>query len=229
MIIVPEIILYETLQSGLKFVKQDYAQQSDKSQSWLEQVLTGIIIDNYDFKEQARKVILQNKAESPRALTIDFMFNMQSDGSPVIHITLPAEQTQLGGNGMGLDEGYADDIRVEPANLQPGSVTPVYTRRYQATYNIVITSNNTNEVILIYHFMKALILALQPHLSLSGLQNIAVGGQDVNMMSDKVPKNLFFRAIAVTLQYESSAPAINKQMLLSGALFKGTAVNELIN
>jgi hypothetical protein len=109
--------------------------------------------------------------------------------------------------------------------LAQGSTTPVFTRRFQSTYNLVITSDNSNEVILIYHTMRALLMALIPSISIAGLENIAFGGQDVQLYSGLAPKNMYVRAITIALQYETSAPSIFPQPLFSDLTAKGTIVN----
>lgn len=216
----PEIILLETLQSAIKFVRQEYADQSDKTQSYLYKLLNGAIIEKYDLFTQAVQVIC-GADDSPRLFKIDLMFNAKRDHVPSAHITLPSEMTGQG-NGMGTDEGYANyieeagdiggqfngDFGDDYAIGTEGTVRrAVLSRRISATYNIVIMSDNTNEVVLIYHFLRAILIALIPHLHIKGLSNVSFGGQDLQPY-EGLGHNLHMRAITISLQYDTFVPSI---------------------
>jgi hypothetical protein len=232
LVLIPEVVLFDILNKALDYLRNDYANQTDKSKSFLMRVLENKILERYNFQTQAIQVFIDNDLGNQRYLETNLMFNMEREGLPTIHLTLPSEQTQTGGNGIGSDEGYMDSIIVESTyngdgslNTQ-GNITAVFTRRFQSTYNIVITSDNSNEVILIYHTLRALLIALIPSISLAGLENVAFGGQDVQLNSSLAPKNMYVRAITVTLQYETSAPSIFPQPLFSDLTAIGTPINE---
>jgi hypothetical protein len=216
----------------LNYLRTDYDDQEDKAKSFLMKLLKGKVIERYDLQTQAIEVFIDNNPENPRFLEVNLMFNMEREGLPTIHLTLPSEQTQTGGNGIGVDQGYQDVI-VEDTEYDEngnmifqGKITEVYTRRFQSTYNIVITSDNSNEVILIYHTLRALLISLIPSMSLAGLENVALGGQDVQLNSGLAPKNMYVRSITLTLQYETSSPSIFPQLIFNDLTAKGTPVNE---
>jgi hypothetical protein len=228
---IPEFILFDILNKALDYLRTDYENQADKNDSFLMKVLEGNYIERYDLQTQAVQVFIDNDPSNQRYLETNLMFNMEREGMPTIHLTLPSEQTQTGGNGIGIDQGYADDLIVDTVYNVDGSVqtngsfTPVFTRRYQSTYNIVITSDNPNEVILIYHTLRALLISLIPSINLAGLENLAFGGQDVQLNSSLAPKNIFIRAITVTLQYETSSPSIFPQPMFHNITAKGNPIN----
>lgn len=217
---IPEFILFDIVQKALTYLRNDYNGQTDKSKSFLMRVLEGNGIERYDLQTQAKQVFIDTDESNERFLEAHMMFNMERAGAPTIHLTLPAEQTQTSGNGIGSDEGYEDNIYDET------TVTSVFTRRFQSTYNIVITSDNSNEVILIYHTLRALLIALIPSIDLAGLENVVFGGQDVQLYSGVAPKNMYVRAITVNLQYETSAPSIFPQFMPIDLTATGTAINE---
>lgn len=229
---IPEFVLFDIVTKALKFLREDYALQTDKSTTFLSRVLAGNSIERYDLATQAKQVFIDNDIDNPRFLGVQLMFNMEREGLPTVHITLPSEQTQTGGNGIGSDEGYLEDIIIEEIVDSDDNVTTpyrrnsVYTRRFQSTYNIVITSDNSNEVILIYHTIRALLIALIPSISLSGLENVAFGGQDVQLYAGLANKNMYVRAIAVTLQYETSAPSVFDNKAFKDIFATGTVISK---
>lgn len=214
MIKVPEIILYNAVQGALKYIRLDYAAQADKNNSYLRRVLSGISFQRYDFVTQAEQVFLIDE-DNPRFLDIDIMFNMEKNSMPTMYLSLPAEGIQSGGNGLGLDQSYMADITDSKGSYS------VFTRRFQATYNVVIASDNSNEVLLIYHTLRALLISFIPSMNMSGLENISIGGQDVTLSQDMV----FVRSISIALQYETSVPNPFEDILFSQIIAQGLALN----
>lgn len=229
---IPEFILFDILNKALAYLRKDYADQQDKAQSFLMRVLAGNAIERYDLQKQAIQVFIDNNEENQRFLEVHLMFNMQREGLPTIHLTLPSEQTQTAGNGIGTDQGYQDDIITEDEYneqqelIKQGSITPVFTRSFQSTYNLVITSDNSNEVILIYHTLRALLISLIPSISLAGLRNLAFGGQDVQLYDKLAPKNMYMRAITCSLQYETSTPSIFPIPIVHDLTAKGKMIKD---
>jgi hypothetical protein len=79
-------------------------------------------------------------------------------------------------------------------------------------------------VILIYHTLRALLISLIPSISLEGLENVAFGGQDVQLYQGMANKNMYIRAISVTLQYDTSAPNIFHKNFVNDMTAKGKLI-----
>lgn len=218
---VPEFVLKKTLTSALNFVRQDYAAAvtaGDTTKSWLYRVCENQSFELYNFFTQAVQIVCSD-TDDPRYLEVQLMFNAERQSPPSIHITLPAEQTMPNGNGLGQDEDYFENQFVtdaDPDNHVMASVDPILTRRYSAIYNVVVTSDNSNEIIFLHHFIKALLTACVPHLHFYNLQNIALGGQDIQPYNEATSNNLYMRAVQVSLQYDTSVPAIPLQQVPNG-------------
>lgn len=210
LIIIPEAIILEALEKGLKFIRTDFNNVQDETDSYLYQLLEGVSMERYNYFKQAKAVFLCEE-DNPRKLNVDFMYNMNVDKVPSIYVALSSEQN--GQNGLGLDQGY-----MEPIEKEDGSVD-VFTRRENTSYSIMITSDNSNEVVMIYHIVRALLLSLTIHLNLKGLENISIGGQDLQLRADLVPKNLFMRALNVSLQYEFSTPDLTNNPIIKDLFF----------
>jgi hypothetical protein len=215
-LIIPEAIILDALEKGLEYIRVDYQENIDSNteqDSYLYRVLHGIGIERYDYYNQGKQVFLAEE-DDPRRLNVDLAYNMDVSKVPSIYIALSAEQK--GQNGIGLDEGYRDSFENED-----GTICSVFTRRKNTSYNIMITSDNSNEVVMIYHFIDALLTSLTNHLNMKGLENIAVGGQDLQLRGDFVPKHIFMRALTVSLQYEVSAPTLVGDLSIQSIEAKG--------
>lgn len=223
LVIIPEYVLLNHVDKILAFIRADYIEQTDKNNSFLMKVLNGNAIERYDLPTQAKQVFINNDVTNPRFIEAHLMWNMKREGLPTIHITLPSEQTQNGGNGMGTDEGYRD-LEIIDEGEETEKEFKVFTRRYQSTYNIVITSDNSNEVIMIYHVIRAALNSTIASLHLVGLENVNTGGQDVQLVQGMASKNMYMRAVTVSLQYESSSPDIWNNPIFRSLTSKGTPV-----
>jgi hypothetical protein len=216
---VPEIVLYNAINTALKFISDDYRNTTDKSQTFLAYLVSGIKIDKYDFLTQAAEIFVKEE-DDPRLINVNLAYNMQLNTPPSIYISLPSE-TQ-GEMNIGIDQGYED------YEWPDGSVRlPVYTSRYSATYQIVITSDNSNEVVLIYHVIKSILTSMIFHLDQLGLQNITIGGGDLSLSSDIMPSSIFYRIINFGCQYQSSSLSLNKFPILSQLIITGKPVESL--
>lgn len=225
LIVLPEIILLDTINAAINFVRADYNGRTDKTKTFLHLLLNGAALERYDLFNQAAQVIC-GAEDSPRFFQIDLAFNMTRNSLPSAHITLPSEQTAQG-NGMGSDENYREGIMdangagafnadFSSSFDAPGFATirPVFSRNISSTYNIVLMSDNSNEVILLYHFLRAICLSLIPHFHIKGLKNISFGGQDLQPY-DGLGQNIHMRALTISLQYDTFTPSIFPEELIN--------------
>jgi hypothetical protein len=230
-ITIPEYILLDIVKKSLQFLRADYAANSDPEKSYLRLLLKNSGLERYDSVTQVEAIFLK-EIDDPRYLDVSMMWNMNVEKVPAIYVALPSETTQPGGNGLGVDEGYQDYIFEDTEfdnngdTVTPGSFRSLYTRRFESTYGIIVTSDNSNEVVIIYHVLKNMMISLMPTISLMGLQNVVLGGNDVNIKSDLIPKNMFMRSLTLRAQYETSAPDIFKHTMFQHIFAHGTPVNE---
>jgi hypothetical protein len=195
-ITIPEIVLFNTIKNLLKFIRADYAANiADTTQSYLYKVLIGNNVQRYDLFTQAETVFITPN-DDPRHLDVNMFFNAKRAAIPTIHITLPSEGEK--DNVIANGEGYRDPVYNDDDTLS----TTIFNRRFAARYNIIITSDNTNEVILIYSLVRSAFISLNAHFSLAGLQQPKLSGGDLNINSEIVPPNVFVRSIGLDFSYD---------------------------
>ena len=205
---VPEFILHNHVENLINFLRLDYTDNvADTTQSYLYKLCHGQEFQRYKYFEQCKEIFIDRILGDPKFLDVDLMFNITRDTPPTIHVTCPSEVP--GQNGIGNDEGYLDNevfIGADTYTYTAGA----YTRRYKGTYDLVIVADNSNECVAIYHVLKALIVATLSHLTLSGLENIQVNGNDLTPYAESMPKTMYMRTLRLNLEYESSTLSINK-------------------
>lgn len=207
--IIPEIIIYHNINSILELIKNDYNTANDKTKTIISRMFT---IDDYgmelkynrfNYKEQAIKLFVTNqRVNSSRRIEVSMGYNVQRSGLPTIHITLPDEQADSVGIGMG--EGYQDS----KINEDDNSVISNFTAVYRCNYNCIITSDNSSEAVLIYHTLKNLLFSVFPAFELRGLRDIKFSGQDLNFQNDMIPAEVFHRNLGISFFYETTVDSI---------------------
>lgn len=206
LITIPEFIIYDALNSSLKFIRSDYNVQSDKTQTFLYKLVNGLGVQKYQILEQAVGVFIGSEAQ-PNDLKISFEYDIQQITPPSIYIVFPSDSPS--DDTLGNGENYEENIINED-----GTISTVYTHRYSSTYQVVITSKNTTEAILLYHVLRSILISLNAHFELLGLKNIKFSGGDLQSYP-LTPPNLYTKTINISFSYETSSLSINNYPALS--------------
>ena len=204
---IPEHEIYKLLNLFLDVTRDDFNANSGVN-SFLYHIFGDndtdiperLKISTYDFFEQSKTVILRK--DHPRSLKFSLGYNMEKANVPTIHITLPSESPKNA--GIGANEGYEDEI-VDKANRK---YKAVFTSDYSVTYNLLITSDNMNEVLLIYNWLKCVMLSMHEQVEFRGFQNATFSGSDLSIDEDMVPNHIFCRNFNLAFTYDFSVPSL---------------------
>lgn len=200
-IVIPEVVIYKAINACLTVVKNDWNAKTEKSKTILSYVFrkddlgNDLNFNNFNWFEQAQALFIPD-AKVKRKLDVHFGYNLTRTTEPSIHIMLPNESPSAA--GIGGNEGYLQGI-VDAANNE---YIPVYAEHTSVTYQLLVTSNNYNEVLLIYYFIKALLMSIKNHLELSNFQNVVFGGNDLVFSQDVIPAGIYHRSINITFTYD---------------------------
>lgn len=217
-IVSPDIVFFNTCDILLKQIRQDWNNHTDKSQTLLGKMLIGTNIGKYQLFEQAQTVFLQPD-DNPRKLDVRMGFDTQRADIPTLHITLPREQPAE--DGIGIDEGFGDTFY----NDDDKEYTKTFTRRFSTNYSVMITSDNRNEVVLVYNVFRALLISAFDHMQLSGLENIKLSGGDLQINDRLAQNNIFMRSINVNFSYDLTVPDFFDNAMVQQLNFTGTALD----
>ena len=203
-IAIPEVILYKALNAVFTALRNDYNNKVDKEKTVLHYIFgkdeNGNILkfNTFVWFDQSVEVLIGRDTKL-RMVEWYLGYNMKRLNVPTIHIMLPSESPI--NSGIGSNEGY---IEAE-IDTHTKVVRPVYTQDSQVTFNLLITSDNYNEVLIIYNFLKSIFLSIKTHLELSNLQNVTFSGSDMNFNEDLMPANIFHRNFNVSFSYDFSS------------------------
>ena len=209
-ILLPEFVIHKTLVAIVEMLRADLAEHAaDDTQSLLYKILgtdeqgKPLQLNLYNVFKQAKKII-----QTKNNLSVNFGYNQEVAQIISLHILLPSEQGKM---AIGADEGYLSDDIVEDG--EKTRVQNYYTQMYDATYQIMITSNNSAEVNVVYNILKSMLLMLVPPLELMGLRLPTLSGNDVVMQDDLVPVPLFHKVINLSFTYEHNVPQMVQQLV----------------
>lgn len=195
-IVIPEIILFNAIKNVLTLIRKDYNDNiADTTKSFLYRILVGNKIQRYNLFEQAVTVLITNETD-PRHLDVNLFFNAKRASVPTLHITLPSENEK--NNSMNNGEGFREYIYEDSIN----TAIKTFNRRFSPKYSIIITSDNTNEIVLLYHLLRSIFISLNGHFNMVGLENPKLSGGDININPDLVPLGVFLRALNMEFEYD---------------------------
>lgn len=218
---IPELIIKDTVSKLIRYIKIDYDNQPDKNKTLLSRLLGDQTLQRYNFFEESKSVFLKSPSD-PRYISVNMMFNRDRQQGPAIHIMLPSEnETDM---TLGIGEGELDFITDED---DVSLIQKTYNKRFRSSYNIVITSDNVNEVILIYHVLKSLMISANGHFNMKGLFNIKLSGRDMQINSELVPPHLFIKSLSMDCEYETGAIELLPIDYITDFDFEGTATLEI--
>ena len=209
-ILLPEFVIHKTLVAIVEMLRADLTEHAaDDTQSLLYKILgtdeqgKPLQLNLYNVFKQAKKIV-----QTKNNLSVNFGYNQEVAQIISLHILLPSEQGKM---AIGADEGYLSDDIVEDG--EKTRVQNYYTQMYDATYQIMITSNNSAEVNVVYNILKSMLLMLVPQLELMGLRLPTLSGNDVVMQDDLVPVPLFHKVINLSFTYEHNVPQMVQQLV----------------
>lgn len=215
-ILIPEMVIYQTLENITKYIRDDLkANSADLKKSFLYRLL-GLDDDGEEMKTNRYNYFVQAVKifQSMQNLSVNIGYNFEVAKIISFHIILPSESPA--GISIGEDEGYRTE------KDKDGNTQLKFCQMFQSTYQIMITSDNSNEVNLVYHIYKSLMIALVPHFTLKGLLNPKLSGNDIVFQDDTIPMGIFHKVLNLTFDYELVVPQLLLIGLVKSIQFEGT-------
>lgn len=195
-IILPEVIIARFLEAAIATIRKDIEMclSGEEKNTILYQLLgenadgQPIKINNYNYFNQAVKIF-----SNPANLNVFIGYNAQVTTALAVHIILPGEQA----SECPLGEGQEWDEAAGQFS---------YSQWLEAQYQIIITSDNSNEAMIAYNVIKSMMLMYAPNLDLMGLKIPRISGGDIVIQQDIIPVNVFHKAITLGFKYELCVP-----------------------
>lgn len=219
-IIIPELVIYNALESIIKYIRTDLS-KTEKEQNTILYRLLGEDIDGkpmqmnrWNFFKQAKKIFTDKNN-----LSVNFGYNFEVAKIISLHIILPSEQAAE--SAIGQDEGYGI------TEDEDGNVQSYFTQNFNSTYQIMITSNNSSEVMTVYHILKSMLLMIFSHLEILGLRLNKFSGNDIMFRDEMMPNGIFHKVLNITSNYELKVPTLMQSEIVKGIMANGHMLEDL--
>ena len=176
-------------------IRADYTSKTDKSSTWLYEAFYPISTPNFNAYNEIVEILMRGNRDS-RKLETRFLFDPSRAAMPTIHIHMPSE-TPVGGNMVGMGFGNQDTV-----------VDSLFDKRlskiFSSNYDIIVTSNNQTEAILIYELLKRVFIGGVDTLN-EHFQKFNFSGKELLYDSTLMP-DIFFRAFSCEIIDEIIVP-----------------------
>jgi hypothetical protein len=171
-----------------------------------------------DYATNGGTPIFINRDENhPKYLDTRLFFDRERAPIPTIHIMVSGESK--GADGIGFDQGF------NPEQVIGTDQRPVYNRQYNVNANIVVTSDNAFEALVIYHVVFAMLISINEHIQLVGFINPTFGSRDISISQELVPSGVFAKSISFSGGYELSVPATVLNQIVSNVWIQMKDIN----
>lgn len=157
-----------------------------------------IAYDRYNFFDQAKAILLRDNT-NVRTLQHFVGYNLDRVSAPCIHILLPTENKgKFDSISLSESNTYERDVCAGDGLFQNKSTSS------NAVYHLMITSDNSHEVLIVYYWLKAMLVIFSETTGLHGLLNLVISGQDVTMQQETVtPPHVYHRNLSLQFDFEN--------------------------
>lgn len=173
-------------------------------------------IDTYDLYQQSLKIFAKDSAKRGIAIGVGYNMARVETGEPSIHILLPNESMSAAPIGDG--EGYAEEI----IDSQQNKAFSILSANSESSYNLLITTDNVNELMVMYHWLKSTSLTFSSQFALRNMQNVKIGGNDLQFNDELVPPNVYHRNFNLSFTYDYFALNLFGNTIATGIIGGGT-------
>lgn len=206
---------FTAVSTGTNTMTVTCVETNQEQKSLLFQLLGFNQHGNINYFNTMRDLIANRYSEeSKRKFPIKMGFDFNENEMPMLNLVLPNEEPYLKQVGTEGGVHVRGDETQMPENAQ-GSMS---------MYNLVVSSNNMNEVVVIYTALKAIMLSGIDQFSLRGLIDIEFSGRDLTMDYELKPLAFHHRTIGMRFGYEQYAPSLKEYIKATAVEYQGTVI-----
>lgn len=198
----PEILVYKLIDSILDYLQENIRDNAlEPKKMVLYDILSDMNLKKHNYFEEGKELFSRNRDEHERAVDIRQFFDAARAKDPTIHITLSSDN-QGGDNSIGLSTDefvYEEDYTFD--DVEGTRTADVSGRSFETSLQLVFTSSNHHEVMVMYYVIRALLISTFSSLELEGFQNIKFSGRELQINETLAP-NLYSRGLSLSGFYE---------------------------
>lgn len=195
MALIPILKVKKFVDLLLAFIKADFENAIDKENSFLYRVLGDNVDNGWDFYKQGVEVFTK-RGNDVRQLETRLLFDRSRAGLPTIHVREPAKNPgNFDGIGFLSDEIYVNE---------DDSISSVARKTFRSNFELMITSGNSLECVMIQEVLESAMLASLDSLTISFFELINFSSKELMMNSDTERSGIFIKTIELSVSYEKT-------------------------
>jgi len=199
----------------IKYVRDDYNNTVDKTETFLYRLLGDNTEGDYNFYEQAKEIFLRDDLKA-RKIRTSLMFNKNTNGAPHIHVR---ESSRVKGNFNTIG-----GIQGEQFIYEDGSFSEQYRDTKRGTYEVLITSMNALDTILIAEVVYTLMYGAYETFQ-NEFSTFDFSLKELVFQNSNMAEQLFVKAITLDTQQENVIPSIITNEVLDKVNFLVSSIN----
>ena len=176
------------------------------------------VIEEISYRELAEEIFVRDEFNS-RRINVELMFSHDKASLPQIAIREPAKSKgQTDGIG-----GFGEDI----FENSDGSFNEERRKSYSSQFELLITSPNRHEVIIMEEVLLGLFTGAQDTLSsINPFYNFNFSSKELMLNHEVYAERLFVKSIGVNVSYDKSYPNLTNNLFLNKILFEHNLLNQ---
>jgi len=195
----------------IAFVRTDYNSHVDKSDTFLYKLLEGESHEGWSFYDNAVSLFTRTDTDR-RSLATRLLFDRTRADLPTIHVREPAKNNG-GFDGIGMLDGGVS------VNAD-GTVSDTSRKTFNSKFELMITSGNSLEVIVIQEVLESAIIAAMESLVVPFFEVVNLTSRELIMENDIERNMLFVKSIDLDIKYEKSGiPKLYTEQNIQSIIF----------
>lgn len=216
-VVLPELSL-KTILDGLLANLSNNLSSVPKEETILFRIFGSQAYNKFKYYDQGVALFTKSNGKS-RSIKTKLSFDGDLSVFPTIYITTGKDENAFSAIGD-QDGDFLSD--------KDQRVTPMKRCRFRGESSFVIVSDSIEEVLLIYHTVRAMLISAGDTFGYYGLDTVKLGGADVQLTEDQIPKSIYMRAMSVSYEYDILIPSIIHYMGgVSRIEFSGKPTNNI--
>ena len=174
-------------------------------------------IEEVSYKKLAIEIFLRQPTDH-RKIETRLLFDVDRAALPTIHVREPSKNKGKQDGIGNFDQGFFGNL--------DDSTQDIRRRSFDSNYELMITSMNRHEVIIIEEVLLALFIGAQDSFVLADpFYTIQFSVKELIANNELVPNPLFIKAIGLNVSYDKKYPDLSEDQILHKILFDQKVLN----
>lgn len=196
---IPALRLYRYLVALTEILINDLKQEQTQERTILYQLLYDAIYKKDVYYDAAKELFLRSD-EHPRKIQLNLAYAAERADLPSLSLSMPTDSPDQSLDSLGVGEDHYF-VKTNQANTTDAKF-PIFSRHFNAKLDVLVSSSNFMETIILYKVYQGLLIMVLPQLDIDGFVNPKISGSPVQVNPEIIPTNLYTIVLSLMFSYE---------------------------